>query len=109
MLPEQLSEDLCSLNPNQDKYAVSILIVIEDNKIVNTTFSKSIIHSKRALSYQDANDLITKDNDIQIMNDIGNKLRINGIEELISNTSEKMVETYMILANSLVGNKIYEM
>ena len=55
MLPEILSNDLCSLNPNEDKNVFSVLVVFDkEHNIKKTTFTKSKINSKERMSYEEA-------------------------------------------------------
>ncbi len=59
MLPKALSEDLCSLNPNEDKLTFTAEIYLdEDGKIINTDFYKSIIRSQARFTYEKVNDLL---------------------------------------------------
>ena len=55
MLPEILSNDLCSLNPNEDKNVFSVLVVFDkEHNIKKTTFTKSKINSNERMSYEEA-------------------------------------------------------
>lgn len=55
MLPEKLSNDLCSLNPHQDKYTFSAVFTFNDKfKIVDEWFGRTIIHSQRRFTYEEA-------------------------------------------------------
>jgi len=55
MLPEVLSNDLCSLRPNEDRLAFSAVFEITPQaETVNEWYGQSIIHSNRRFSYQDA-------------------------------------------------------
>ncbi len=55
MLPEALSNGVCSLNPNQDRMAFSVLMTLDDaNRIVHAEFAKSIIRSSLRLTYEQA-------------------------------------------------------
>ncbi|MBK8702062.1 MAG: ribonuclease R [Saprospiraceae bacterium] len=55
MLPEKLSNDLCSLNPNEDKFTFSAVFEFSDKgRLVNEWFGKTIIHSDRRFSYEEA-------------------------------------------------------
>jgi ribonuclease R len=55
MLPEVLSNDLCSLRPNEDRLAFSAVFEITvDAKVVGEWYGQTIIHSNRRFSYQDA-------------------------------------------------------
>ncbi len=55
MLPHKLSNDLCSLNPHEDKYTFSAIFDFDsDKKIVNEWYGKTIIHSDRRYAYEEA-------------------------------------------------------
>ena len=55
MLPEILSNDLCSLNPNEDKNVFSVVVEFNSKfDIVKTNFSKSLINSDERMSYEEA-------------------------------------------------------
>jgi len=59
MLPEILSNDLCSLKPNVDRLAFSVFIELGRNfGIKNYELTKSIINSKRRFTYQEAQEII---------------------------------------------------
>ncbi|KAA8567284.1 hypothetical protein MFRU_007g03200 [Monilinia fructicola] len=55
MLPMLLGTDLCSLKPYVERYAFSCLWEITpDAEIVNAEYTKSVIKSREAFSYEDA-------------------------------------------------------
>ena len=55
MLPMLLGTDLCSLKPYVERYAFSVIWeVTKDAKIVSTAFTKSVIRSREAFSYEAA-------------------------------------------------------
>ena len=55
MLPMLLGTDLCSLKPYVERYAFSVLWEItNDAEIVNSSFTKSVIRSREAFSYEQA-------------------------------------------------------
>ncbi len=55
MLPEQLSNGICSLNPGKDRLAFSVMLKIDESgKVVERWFAKSIICSAQRLTYQQA-------------------------------------------------------
>ena len=59
MLPEKLSNDLCSLKPNVDRLAFSVIFTINPAlEIVNQWFGKTVINSKRRFAYEEAQDVI---------------------------------------------------
>jgi ribonuclease R len=62
MLPKKLSENLCSLNPKEKKFAFTAdLLIDEDGKIIGSEFYKSIICSKARLTYSEVNRLLDGD------------------------------------------------
>ena len=61
MLPEKLSNDLCSLKPKVDRLAFSCLVNISNQGVVNSfEFVKTIIHSKKRFSYEEADKVLEK-------------------------------------------------
>lgn len=55
MLPHVLSTDLCSLNPHEDRLAVSAVFTLDqDANIQSRWFGETIIHSDRRYTYEDA-------------------------------------------------------
>lgn len=61
MLPEVLSNGFCSLNPNEDRYAFSTVFEMDqEGKIINKKISKSIIHSDKRFSYEEAQAVLDK-------------------------------------------------
>jgi len=55
MLPERLSNDLCSLREGVDRLAMSVLMLYDPRgRLLETTFGRSVIRSDRRLSYERA-------------------------------------------------------
>lgn len=55
MLPEALSNDLCSLNPEVDRLTMSAVFTIDPNmKIVHEWYGKTVIHSHQRFTYESA-------------------------------------------------------
>ncbi|KAL2212134.1 RNB-domain-containing protein [Sarocladium strictum] len=55
MLPMLLGTDLCSLKPYVERFAFSVIWEVDDNaEIVNARFTKSVIKSREAFSYEQA-------------------------------------------------------
>ncbi|MCK5781716.1 MAG: ribonuclease R [Flavobacteriales bacterium] len=66
MLPEILSNKVCSLRPNEEKLTFSAVFEIDDNaKIINDWFGRTVTLSDRRFSYEEAQDVIeTKKGDL---------------------------------------------
>ena len=61
MLPFQLSNDLCSLNENQDKQVLVAIISINNKGIVdNYVFKEAVIKSKKRFTYNEVQSFIDK-------------------------------------------------
>lgn len=59
MLPERLSNELCSLRPNEDKLCFSAVFEMDDKAHVLTEwFGRTIINSNRRYTYEEAQQLI---------------------------------------------------
>ncbi|MBM3857038.1 MAG: VacB/RNase II family 3'-5' exoribonuclease, partial [Verrucomicrobia bacterium] len=55
MLPENLSNGLCSLRPNEDRLAFSVFACINRSGVIkNVRFVRSVIRSKARLTYREA-------------------------------------------------------
>lgn len=81
MLPEVLSNDVCSLNPNEDKLTFSSVFVMDSNgKVHERWFGKTVINSNKRFTYEEAQEsLNTKQgeyyNELFILNTIAKKLQ----------------------------------
>lgn len=59
MLPEKLSNQICSLVPNEDRLTYSVIVEITPRgKLVDYTIHKTIINSKRRFTYEEAQYII---------------------------------------------------
>lgn len=87
MLPEKLSNQLCSLRPNEDKLSFSILFEFDRQyNIKQYTFAKTVINSDRRFTYNEAQEVIeTKAGDfaeeISVCAAIARKMRAERFEE----------------------------
>jgi len=140
MLPEKLSNGLCSLRPHEDKLTFSAVFEIDANaKVVNQWFGRTVIHSDRRYSYEEAQERIeTKTGDfadeINILNELALKLRkerfrkgsVNfettevkfkldengkplGVFPKVRKDAHKLIEDFMLLANKKVAEYVYHM
>ncbi|MEC8408120.1 MAG: ribonuclease R [Bacteroidota bacterium] len=59
MLPERLSNELCSLRPHEDKLTFSAIFELDPNcNVLSSWFGKTIIHSDHRFTYEDAQEII---------------------------------------------------
>ncbi|MBB3700975.1 ribonuclease R [Flammeovirga yaeyamensis] len=138
MLPEKLSNGLCSLNPNVDRLAFGAIFEMdEDGKIHKQQFGRTVIHSDRRFTYEEAQERIESgkgdyQEEINILNDIALKLRNQrfkngaisfesvelkfdldeegkpiGLTPKIRKDAHKMIEEFMLLANKRVAESIF--
>jgi ribonuclease R len=81
MLPEKLSNGVCSLRPNEDKLCFSAIFKMNDNaEIVHEWFGRTVIHSDRRFTYEEAQEIIeTGEGDLKeeilALNELAVKLR----------------------------------
>ena len=81
MLPEVLSNDLCSLRPNEDRLAFSAIFELDsDAHIKNAWYGQTIIHSDKRFSYEEAQEVLDKQEgtllaELNIMMKLGRILR----------------------------------
>ncbi len=139
MLPEILSNGLCSLNPNEDTLAFSAMFEITpDGEVLKREFKKSIIHSKKRFTYEEAQAVLDAGTgpfveELKALNKLAKiftkKNREAGSIEFATDEikfeldevghpiriikkekldTHKLVEEYMLLANREVAKFIYE-
>ncbi len=61
MLPEALSNGLCSLNPNEDRLAIVCEMTINrDGVVMQSLFNEGVIHSHARLTYDQAQAMVSK-------------------------------------------------
>jgi ribonuclease R len=59
MLPEKLSNGVCSLRPNEDKLTFSAVFKMNEKaEVLDEWFGRTVIHSARRFSYEDAQQII---------------------------------------------------
>ncbi|NQX37957.1 ribonuclease R [Pedobacter steynii] len=59
MLPERLSNGVCSLRPHEDKLCFAAVFELDDKaNIITEWFGRTVIHSNRRFSYEEAQEVI---------------------------------------------------
>ena len=134
MLPEVLSNDVCSLRPNEDKFTFSAVFEMNDDaEVVNQWFGRTVIHSDRRFTYEEAQERIeTKEGDLteeiltldrlakimrqqrikngaitfdrsEVRFNLNEKSEPIGVYFKISKDSNHLIEEFMLLANKKVS------
>ncbi len=63
MLPEKISNELCSLRPNEDKYTFSVIFKINSKgKVKEYWLGKTFIHSDHRFNYDEVQEIIETNN-----------------------------------------------
>ncbi|HEY4195272.1 MAG TPA: ribonuclease R, partial [Mucilaginibacter sp.] len=81
MLPERLSNGLCSLRPKEDKLCFAAVFELDENAyIINEWYGKTVIHSDRRFTYEEVQEVIENqageyDKEILELNALAYKLR----------------------------------
>jgi ribonuclease R len=81
MLPEALSNDVCSLNPNEDKLTYSAVFKLSPNGNVHSRwFGKTIIHSDKRFTYETAQHVLNEGKgpfheELKALGEVARKLR----------------------------------
>lgn len=81
MLPERLSNELCSLRPKEDKLTFAAVFELDKHaQIVTEWFGRTIIHSDHRFTYEEAQEVIETGKglfagELRILNDLALKLK----------------------------------
>ena len=90
MLPEKLSNKVCSLRPNEEKLTFSTVIVVnKKGDIQDYWFGRTVINSNYRFSYQEAQEIL--DNKT---NEISDKVSLTGKKYTIK---EEVVEAILVM------------
>lgn len=92
MLPHELSNGICSLNPNVDRLAVSCVMEIDNTgEIVNYDIFESVIKSNIQMTYKKVNSILENNiipegyepyvDSLKIMSELANVLRENKVRK----------------------------
>jgi len=137
MLPERLSNDLCSLKPHIDRLSFSIVFKMDSSaKVLDYWIGKTVIHSDRRFSYEEAQEVIEGKSDelkeaIPRINDLALLLKEarfkngaisfesdefrfeldeNGVPlkviKKVRKDAHKMIEEFMLLANRTIASHV---
>ncbi len=114
MLPERISNELCSLRPNEDKLTFSAVFQINvKGDIKNFWLGKTIIHSKHRFTYEDVQMIIESSegvyaDEIMLMNKIAQQLRNERFKKGAINFSSQEVRFQLDEKGTPIGILIRE-
>lgn len=81
MLPEKLSNGICSLQPHVDRLVKTVVVRLgRDGRILNYRFAQGVIHSRQRLTYAQAFKLIQKPNATPVSRQI---VRLHDMAQLL--------------------------
>ncbi len=134
MLPERLSNNLCSLVPNKDRLTFAAVFVMNEKaEIQSEWFGRTIIHSDRRFSYEQAQEILEGaegdfKSELLLLNQLAHILKNErfangaigfetpevkfvlddrgtplGISPKIRKDAHKLIEEFMLLANRQVA------
>ena len=90
MLPEKLSNKVCSLRPNEEKLTFSTVIVVDKKGVIQDYwFGRTVINSNYRFSYQEAQEIL--DNKT---NEISDKVSLTGKKYTVK---EEVVEAILVM------------
>lgn len=87
MLPEALSNNLCSLVPNEDRLTMSAVFVMDkDANVLKEWYGKTVIHSKRRFTYENAQEVLDEGKgdfhaELAALNALAKTLKANRFEK----------------------------
>ena len=128
MLPHELSNGICSLNPEVDRLAISCVMEFEANgKQLNYEIFSSVIRSRKQMTYKKVNQILEKDeipegyeefvDDLRLMDELAKilrKMKENrgyidfNVDEAKILVDENCVPTDVILRDRGAGEKLIE-
>lgn len=136
MLPERISNDLCSLRPNEDRLAFSCVFTFDGHSVADTWIGRTVIHSDHRFTYEQAQEVLDGADgpfarQIRLLGRIARSLRADrfrdgsieftsqevrfrvdqdgwpvGVTVKESRESHQLVEELMLLANRAVAGMV---
>lgn len=114
MLPEHISNVLCSLRPNEDKFTFSAIFQINrQGKVKQYWIGRTVTHSDRRFTYEEAQEIIESGQgdhaaDILLLNEIARSLRAERFKKGAINFSSQEVRFQLDDQGKPVGIVIKE-
>ncbi len=114
MLPEKISNELCSLRPHEDKYTFSAIFQINNRaEIKHCWLGRTVIHSNHRFTYDEVQEIIEKKDGlhykpIMLLNDLAQKFRRERFRKGAINFSSQEVRFQLDEKGKPVGIVIKE-
>lgn len=114
MLPEKISNELCSLRPNEDKLCFSVIYELDKQGAIKKSWiGRTVIHSDHRFTYEEAQEIIeTKDgpykNEILILNELAQGYRKGRFSKGAINFSSQEVRFKLDAKGKPIGIMIKE-
>ena len=128
MLPERLSNELCSLRPHEDKLCMSVVVEMDPNaKVIRHKICRTVICSNYRLTYRQAQDMLDSKNQgtndknlseaLHVLDTLAKQLRANRFRQGAINfespevnfrLNDKGEPTEIFFHNSLDTNHLIE-
>lgn len=97
MLPEKISNELCSLRPHEDKYTFSVVFQISNKgEIMHKWIGRTLIHSNHRFTYEEVQQTIEQKEGLHhkailLLNDLAKKFRKQRFKEGAINFSSQEI------------------
>lgn len=97
MLPEKISNELCSLRPHEDKYTFSVIFQVTNRgEIKHKWIGRTLIHSNHRFTYEEVQDIIEKKEGmhfkaILLLNELAQRFRKDRFKQGAINFSSQEV------------------
>jgi ribonuclease R len=114
MLPEHISNELCSLRPHEDKLTFSAIFQMTPKaEVKHYWLGKTVIHSDHRFTYEDVQEIIEKEegkhrDEILLLNNLAQKLRKHRFKKGAINFSSQEVRFKLDENNKPIGIVIKE-
>ncbi|HZK64443.1 MAG TPA: ribonuclease R [Puia sp.] len=114
MLPERISNELCSLRPNEDKLTFSAVFTITSRaEVKDYWLGRTVIHSDQRFAYEDVQEIIEKQEgkykeEVLILHDLAQRFRKQRIKKGAINFSSVEVRFKLDEKGKPVGITIKE-
>lgn len=114
MLPERISNELCSLRPKEDKLTFSAIFYINNKaEIKKTRIEKTVIHSNHRFTYEEVQNIIEQKkgiyvDEIMLLNKMAQELRRKRFQKGAINFSSQEVKFKLDEKGTPIGVTIKE-